>query len=286
MMRQGFAYDHLTISQVCKHYSVSRQAFYKSRQRAKQVKINHKKLYGLIIEQRKRLPREGGHKLYKRIRPQLEALGLKIGRDKLFAFLRQEDLLVKRKKSFVKTTNSLHRFHAYGNLTMDFTPTQINQLWVCDLTYIRTQQGFMYLALITDAYSRKILGYDVRDNLELNGCVQALNMALKQLTQPYELIHHSDRGIQYCSHIYTNILKSKNIKISMASKGNCYENALAERMNGILKDEFYLDQNFLSKKVAEKACVQAICLYNSLRTHMSINYKTPNQVHQLGLSTY
>src|SRR5690606_7104114 len=148
------------------------------------------------------------------------------------------------------------------------------------ITYIRTVKGFCYLALITDMHSRKIVGYDLSDSLELNGCVRALNKAIYQAKNIDGLIHHSDRGIQYCSNVYTQILKRKKIEISMTEENHCYENAMAERVNGILKDEFYLDQTFDSLQHAKRATKNAIKLYNEIRLHLSLNFKTPNYVHQ------
>jgi transposase InsO family protein len=276
-MKEEFAYNKLNITMICEYYGVSRQAYYKSEKTYLKNQIDREKLLMIINSARKVLPREGGHKLYRRIKPELKLADLKIGRDKLFCFLREEDLLVKPRRSYVVTTNSFHRFRTYKNLISEFIPTAINQVWVTDITYIRTIDGFMYLALITDAYSRKIVGYDVSDSLELAGCLRALKMAMKTLPENHQLIHHSDRGIQYCSNVYTKQLIQRGVKISMAAKGNCYENAMAERVNGILKDEFYLDINFNSKTNAIKACSQAIELYNKVRTHMSINYLTPSQ---------
>jgi putative transposase len=159
--------------------------------------------------------------------------------------------------------------------------TKSNQVWVSDITYIRTIKGFCYLALITDMYSRKIIGYDISNSLELKGCVRALNKALYQSKDITGLIHHSDRGIQYCSNVYTQILKRNNIGISMTEENHCYENAMAERVNGILKDEFYLDQTFDSLQHAKRATKNAINLYNEIRLHLSLDYKTPNMVYKL-----
>ena len=158
-------------------------------------------------------------------------------------------------------------------------PTSSNQLWVSDITYLRTREGFCYLALITDAYSRKIVGYDVSDSLELDGCMRALKSALQTASNLTGLIHHSDRGIQYSSNQYVAILKQAGCKISMAAKGNCYENALAERVNGILKNEFNLDQNFSTKSQAIKTVHQSIYIYNRFRPHWAINLKTPEVAH-------
>ena len=190
-------------------------------------------------------------------------------------------MLTLRKKYSSRTTNSLHRFYKYKNIIKDVKITRPNQVWVSDITYIRTVKGFCYLALITDMYSRKIVGYDLSDSLELNGCVRALKKALYQAKNIKKLIHHSDRGIQYCSNLYTQILKSNKIDISMTEENHCYENALAERVNGILKDEFYLDQTFSNINHAKRATKNAINLYNEIRLHLSLNFKTPNMVYKL-----
>ena len=189
-------------------------------------------------------------------------------------------MLTLRKKYSSRTTNSLHRFYKYHNIIKDFKASRPNQIWVSDITYIRTIKGFCYLALITDAYSRKIVGYDLSNSLELSGCVRALNKALYKAKNTQGLIHHSDRGIQYCSNVYTQILKRHKIAISMTEDNHCYENALAERINGILKDEFYLDQTFTDVAHAKRATKNAINLYNEIRLHLSLDYKTPNYVHQ------
>ena len=189
-------------------------------------------------------------------------------------------MLTLRKKYSSRTTNSLHRFYKYHNIIKDFKASRPNQIWVSDITYIRTIKGFCYLALITDAYSRKIVGYDLSNSLELSGCVRALNKALYKAKNIDRLIHHSDRGIQYCSNVYTKILKQHNIAISMTEDNHCYENAMAERINGILKDEFYLDQTFTDVDHAKRATKNAINLYNEVRLHLSLDYKTPNYVHQ------
>ena len=204
---------------------------------------------------------------------------LKIGRDQLFNILRENQLLVRRKKYSSRTTNSYHRFYKYDNIIKNVKINRPNQIWAADITYIRTIKGFCYLALITDMYSRKIVGHDISDSLELSGCVRALKKALYHNKGLKNLIHHSDRGIQYCSNVYTQILKRKKIDISMTQENHCYENALAERVNGILKDEFYLDQTFASVVQAKSATKNAIKLYNSKRLHLSLDFKTPNYVH-------
>lgn len=189
-------------------------------------------------------------------------------------------MLTLRKKSSHRTTNSLHRFYKYKNEIKNVKISEPNQVWVSDITYIRTVKGFCYLALITDLYSRKIVGYDLSDSLELTGCVRALQKALKQNGKLPPQVHHSDRGIQYCSNVYTQILLKNKVKISMTEENHCYENAIAERVNGILKDEFYLDQTFYNTQKAKEITKNAIQLYNSKRLHLSLNFKTPENVYK------
>ena len=220
-------------------------------------------------------------KLIKSLDQEFARANLKVGRDTLFNVLREHRMLTLRKKYSARTTNSYHRFYKYKNIIKDIEITRPNQVWVSDITYIRTVKGFCYLALITDMYSRKIIGYDLSDSLELKGCVRALNKALYQAKNIQGLIHHSDRGIQYCSNVYTQILKRNRIGISMTEENHCYENAMAERVNGILKDEFYLDQTFTNVAHAKRATKNAIKLYNEIRLHLSLNFKTPNMVYKL-----
>jgi putative transposase len=215
----------------------------------------------------------------KSLNQDFEKQQLKVGRDTLFNVLRKNQMLTLRKKYSARTTNSYHRFYKYNNIIKDVEINKPNQVWASDITYIRTVKGFCYLALITDMYSRKIVGYDLSDSLELSGCVRALNKAIYQAKNIKGLIHHSDRGIQYCSNIYTQILKRKKIGISMTEENHCYENALAERVNGILKDEFYMDQTFTNTAHAKRAVKNAIKLYNEIRLHLSLDYKTPNMVY-------
>lgn len=238
------------------------------------------KILDFVIERRKTLPREGGRKLYKAIDEDLKNNDISIGRDKFFDLLRENKLLIRPKKIYVRTTNSMHRFRKYPNLIKDIRITRPNQVWVSDITYIKLIKGHCFLALITDAYSRKIVGYDISNSLELAGCLRAFKRALRHLPPNHKLIHHSDRGVQYCSYQYTNLLKHHKINISMTEENHCYENAIAERVNGILKDEFYLDQCFGNIRDAIAVSKSAIDLYNNKRFHLSLNYKTPNMVHK------
>ena len=267
-----------SIEQTCQCFDMHRDAYYKYKKRKVHQETVESQVLELVNEERIEQPRVGTRKLYEALSPSFEAVGLKVGRDKLFDILRSSDMLVKRKKASCRTTDSYHRFHKYKNLIKELVVTKPNQVWVSDITYIRTVDGFCYLALITDMYSRKIVGYDISDSLELAGCLRALQKALASARPAAGLIHHSDRGIQYCSNQYVAALKKKNIKISMTEENHCYENAIAERVNGILKDEFYLDQCFFTLRHASIATKNAIKIYNGKRLHVSLAYKTPNMV--------
>ena len=269
-----------SIEVICNGFSLKRDAFYKYHKRYISKKQMESDVIKLVNQSRKILPREGTRKLMKSLHNDFQKQHLKVGRDQLFRILRNNGLLVRRKKYSSRTTNSYHRFYKYNNIIKDLKINRPNQVWASDITYIRTINGFCYLALITDMHSRKIVGYDLSDSLELNGCVRALNKAIYQAKDVKGLIHHSDRGIQYCSNVYTQILKRKKMNISMTQENHCYKNAMAERVNGILKDEFYLDQTFASVVQAKRATKNAIKLYNSKRLHLSLDFKTPNYVHQ------
>lgn len=267
------------VSVVCTAMKRSRQSYYKAIRSQRRTEANKEKLSELVEPIRWLMPRLGGRKLRYLLQDQMAENAIKMGRDRFFDWLRENDLLVKRKRQFVYTTQSNHRFRVYTNLIKEMEVNGPNQLWVSDITYLRTREGFCYLALITDAYSRKIVGYDVSDSLELEGCRRALESAIQTASNLGKLVHHSDRGIQYCSNEYTALLKEREIKISMAAKGDCYENALAERVNGILKGEFNLDATFHSISHAIQTVHQSIYIYNQHRPHWAIDLQTPNQCH-------
>ena len=267
-----------SITEICSVFGLTRDAYYKYQKRREKKETLVQKVIELVKEERKDQPRVGTRKLYEALHILFIMENLKIGRDKLFDILREQEMLVKRKKSSCKTTDSYHRFHKYKNLVKDMVVTAPNQVWVADITYIRTINGFCYLALITDMYSRKIVGYDLSDTLELSGCLGAFKRAQKAARPAAGLVHHSDRGIQYCSNQYVEELKKHGVLLSMTEENHCYENAMAERVNGILKDEFYLDQCFFSTQHARIAAKNSIEVYNSKRLHLSLGYKTPNMV--------
>jgi len=232
-----------------------------------------------IRQIRHKQPRIGGRKLYKELKAFMISIGLHLGRDRFFDFLRANGLLIERRRKYVYTTDSRHHLRTYRNLIRDMELTAPNQVYVADITYIRTLQGFCYLSLLTDAYSRKIVGYKLSHSLSIEGSLAALKMALKQSNNLTGLIHHSDRGVQYCSYDYTRLLKNNDISISMTEQNHVYENALAERVNGILKDEFLLGETLQSYEVAQKMVKQAVNIYNYERPHMSIDYDKPAQRH-------
>jgi putative transposase len=233
----------------------------------------------LVKQVRRLLPYSGGRKLHKMLVPDLRAMDIKLGRDKLFSIIKSHNMLIAKKQRYVTTTNSRHFYRIHTNLLKNRVLNMPNQALVADITYIRTQKEFLYLSLHTDAFSRKILGFDLSNSLSVEGSLRSLKMALKQIKNPTSLIHHSDRGIQYCCHAFTNTLKKHNIAISMAEAGNPYENAIAERINGILKQEFSLDATFTDLTQARAAVSQAIELYNNIRLHTSIGMVTPSEKH-------
>lgn len=264
---------------ICDAHGYSSQAYYKRRDASYQVVLMESIILERVKEIRSRQVKIGGRKLYNELKPLLIEMGFKFGRDRFFDFLRRYGLLIRRKKKYVKTTNSRHYFHKYSNLIKEMEITKPNQVYVSDITYIRTLEGFCYLSLITDARSRKIIGYNLSRSLGIEGCMSALKMALRQIPVGATPIHHSDRGIQYCSYDYTDLLKKNGIQISMTEQDHVYENALAERVNGILKDEFMLGETLRSYKVAKQLVKESIGIYNDERPHLSLDYDKPSMRH-------
>ena len=227
----------------------------------------------------------GTRKLRVVLQGALAKAGVQLGRDRFFAVLRRNGLLLAPlPKEYPQTTSSYHCLPVFANLVKERELKQPNEVWVSDLTYLRTTEGFLYLALGTDKFSRKIVGYHCGDTLEAVGCVRALNMALKDLPAWAHPIHHSDQGSQYCCHEYVQALGSRGLTISMTEKDHCAENALAERMNGILKQEYRLGMEFATKAQARIAVPQGIWLYNTKRPHTALNFRIPAEVHQSALN--
>ncbi len=222
----------------------------------------------------------GGKKVYHQIKPTLNNHSIKMGRDKLFRLLSDHHLLIQPKRRYVITTNSKHWLRKYPNILKDQVITQPEQAWVSDITYIKTDEGNCYLNLVTDVFSRKIMGYAIAQNMNTEEMKKAYQMAIANRVYPdSKLIHHSDRGLQYCSGEYVELSKSNNIKISMTENGDPYENALAERMNRTVKEEFGLGRLLPSRQQAFRLIEEAVELYNQRRPHLSLKMKTPNNVH-------
>lgn len=253
------------------------------------VEFEHSLILKEIAKIRTNHKRMGGRKLYEKLEPIMQQHQLKIGRDKFFDLLSMHGLLVRKRRRRVHTTNSFHWLKKYDNLIEQFEADRQNQLWVSDITYWKVAGKYVYISLITDAYSRKIVGYQLWETLEAEGCVRALKKAISGLLRRpddcFELIHHSDRGIQYCSKEYTQLLKENQIQISMTQNGDPLENAIAERVNGILKDEYLMGYHPEDIEQARQCLERAVWLYNNDRPHLSLDYHTPEQVHHTGLKT-
>ncbi len=210
----------------------------------------------------------------------MKLLNIKIGRDKFFKFLRTHNLLITKTKRHFITTNSKHHFYKYKNLIKDKIPTRPEQLWVSDITYIKTEKGHNYLALVTDAYSKQIMGYKLDNHMRTELSLDALKMALKNRNYPNQkLINHSDRGLQYCNPTYTEFAQQNGISLSMTQQYDPYENAIAERINRTLKYEYGLKQIIKNTKLAQKIAKKAVYIYNNLRPHLSLDLNTPSFVH-------
>jgi transposase InsO family protein len=259
---------------------MSRQNYYAARRLRQRRQIDEAMILELVKRERKIQPRLGGRKLLHLLRGDLNEAGINIGRDRFFELLAESDMLVVPKPGSPRTTNSRHSLPVFDNLLVGKVLSGPNEAWVSDLTYIRTDEGFLYAAIITDAYSRKIVGAHIGDSLEAEGCLLALEGALTMLPAGKHPIHHSDRGCQYCCHEYVERLQASGLPISMTQVMHCYENAQAERVNGILKQEYELDRRFRTKAHARKAFEQALWLYNHRRPHMRLNYRFPADVHQ------
>lgn len=268
-----------SLSALCALLGYSRQAFYQFEKNNSQACFEAELVIQQVLLHRSLQPRLGTRKLLVLMQGFVQEHQLKMGRDALFDLLREHKLLVKKRRRKVQTTFSNHWQKKYPNLIREYVPKAPNLLWVSDITYILVGDGFAYLSLVTDAYSRKIVGFCVSETLSAMGSLKALSMALKDCPDTSGLIHHSDRGVQYCCLEYVNLLKDNTIQISMTQSGDPLENAIAERVNGILKQELLAD-HYPSLAVAKKGIAQAVLIYNSLRPHSSCDMMTPQQAHQ------
>ena len=261
---------------MCRLIGISRDAFYKQRYRGSKSIVAETQIIKMVKSVRLSQPRVGTKKVYKELKPELEQKELKCGRDKLFSILRSNYLLVEPKKSSKRTTYSNHQYAVAENQIKQLEISKPNQVFVSDITYIRLKEGFAYLFLETDAYSRKILGYHLSRDLTHHSALLALNMAVSDIEETTDIIHHSDRGCQYCCHEFLNYLNALEMVPSMTDENHCYQNAIAERVNGILKDEFHLDAVFANFNHALANIKKAIKVYNSKRLHWSLNLETPD----------
>ena len=266
---------------ICVVLGYSRQSYYKQQYDKSEKVKTLQQVRQMVCQRRKLLPKLGTRKLHLLLKDELHDKRIKLGRDKLFALLRQEDLLIQRRKRYIQTTNSRHWLRKYPNLIHDEKPNAPEQIWVSDITYMKTTEGYCYLSMVTDAFSRKIMGYDVSTSLDAEHARKALRMALANRSYPNRsIIHHSDRGLQYCSSEYVRLAHKHNIRMSMTENSDPYENALAERMNRTIKEEFCLGQELPSAEFAIRAIEQAVGLYNSYRPHLALKGLTPNVVHK------
>jgi transposase InsO family protein len=269
------------LENICTLFGVSRQAYYDAQRQEQKTSIADMIVLCLVREIRTIMPMIGTRKLLYELQFPLKEHGIKMGRDQLFELLKFNGLLIRKRRRYVQTTNSYHWLRKYPNHAEYLILNASEQLWVSDITYIRTLQGFNYLSLITDAYSRKIVGYRLYPTLEAIGCIDALEMALQSRTKDCRLMHHSDRGIQYCSYKYVQLLRNNLITISMTQSGSPYENALAERVNGILKNEFFPKRIYQNHEEAKTILASNIEVYNTRRPHASLNYLTPLVAHEM-----
>jgi transposase InsO family protein len=272
----------------CTLFGVDRQVYYRRIKRKITKEAKAIEVVSMVLDIRKLMPRLGTKKSYHLLSNELKPM--KIGRDKLFDILRANHLLIPPKRSYHITTNSHHRFRKHQNKILELEINRPDQVWVSDITYIGKRENPCYLSIVTDAYSKKIMGYYVADNMNTHSSVIALNMAIRQRkSKEIPLIHHSDRGLQYCANDYQNILSKNGIVPSMTQNSDPYENAVAERINGILKQEFMIDRYNLDLKFMKRIVKESINIYNELRPHYSNYMLTPNQMHlqnQIKMRTY
>lgn len=281
-------YPKIGLGKFCQLLGITRQSYYQHFWHQEQLSFEVELIVSEVLRIRKSHRHMGARKLYELLQPFLLGHQIKMDRDRLFDILSANYLLIRNRKKQTKTTNSFHRFKKYPNLIRNFVPNFPNQLWVSDITYWRIKDDFLYISFITDAYSKKIVGYHLGDNLQTSETIQALEMAISSFSNKrknLELIHHSDRGTQYCSTEYVKLLNANNIKISMTENGDPLENAIAERVNGIIKEEYLNDYQIENFEQAKELLVIVIKLYNNERPHMSIGNLTPNYVHQNNIKT-
>jgi transposase InsO family protein len=282
-------FSHIGLAKLCGWFGITRQAYYQNNWRAIDVGIEEELVLKQVKKIRKDHGRMGSRKLYEKLEPFMLEHQIKMGRDALFDLLSVNHMLVRRRKRKIQTTQSYHWLRKYPNLIKDFVPAAPNQLWVSDITYWKTEAGYLYISFVTDAFSHKIVGFHVAETLESIETLQALKMALLDFSRSpeshFELIHHSDRGVQYCQCDYVKLLQDYNIKISMTENGDPLENPIAERINGIIKEEYLQDYTVNTILDARKILKFVVKLYNEERPHNSIGNLLPSHVHKNNVRT-
>ena len=265
-------------------FGKSKQGYYKQIKRIEETRIDEMLVLEMIKEKRKLWKKGSGRNLHSSLKEEFKQHKIKMGRDKFFDLLRSNGLLMSKKQRKIRTTYSYHHYHKYPNIIKDIVVEKPNQVIVSDITYVWIEdvESFAYLFLITDMYSRKIIGYCLSEDMQTKSGLVALSMAVKEIKDTTGCIHHSDRGVQYCSHKYTNFLKKNEMYISMTENGDPLENPIAERLNGILKGEFTLEKqiSFPSFTVAKNQISKIIDFYNNQRPHRSIEMLTPSEAYQ------
>ncbi|MFN4094856.1 MAG: IS3 family transposase [Acinetobacter johnsonii] len=275
----------LSVSRYCQWLGITRQAYYQAEKRAQMTAQATEQILELVMEYRCLMPSIGTRKLYWLIKGKLLQRGLKCGRDQLFKILKEHNLLIRPKRRYTKTTDSKHWMKKHPNLLKDYSAVQANEVFVSDITYVESAEGVHYLSLVTDAYTRQIKGYKLSNDMRAENVMQALHMAMQHVTdRATRMIHHSDRGSQYCSELYQSALRHYGICPSMtdgylAKQCFSYQNALAERINGILKQEF-LTTRCQTMKELDHLITESIMIYNYYRPHLSLNMNTPNQMYE------
>lgn len=267
-----------SLKRICRLLGYSPQAYHKRQQRNLKLQVEEELILQQVDRIRKQQPRCGGRKLFIMLQSFFDQHRIDMGRDRFFDLLRNHRLLIRRRRMRPFTTQSNHRFRRYPNLTRDFKPMKAHELWVTDITYIPLHNRFAYLFLVTDAYSRKIVGFHVSDDMKVSSAIVALKKAFYQKPPEAIVMHHSDRGIQYCSTAYVNLLNQHHSLISMTEKGDPYENAIAERVNGILKTEL-ISKSYSDIDAASSHILRCITIYNHRRRHSSLNWQVPAEVH-------
>jgi transposase InsO family protein len=278
--RKTLESDGVTIEKLCAKVGMTRQNYYKQRKARKRREVDEGLIVDLVNRERRLQPRIGCRKLYRMLSDELAQAGVEIGRDRMFEVLKKHDLLVPPLPKSPRTTNSRHSLPVFSNEIADVEPTGPNQIWVADITYLRTWEGFEYLTMIMDLWSHKIVGHFCSEELTAEASMKALERAIALLPEDAYPIHHSDRGCQFCSHDYVDLLESHGLTVSMTEINHCAENSHAERLNGIVKQEYYLGGTFLTREHARRAVEEAVWLYNNRRPHTSLGFEVPAEVHE------